>query len=316
MTWGLRTDYDRPDGSARHARGGRVPGRAALVARGEPPRGDAGPPRRGGALRRAGDARVEPCALRRRLRRPHVARGVRRRRRAVHAPGDLPRGAGARRGAAAHRRHRDRDGRADDHRARHRGAEGALPRAAPLRRGDLVPGLLRARRRLRPRRRADELDARRRATSSSTARRCGRRSRTSPTSASSLTRTDPELEPPRGAHVPHRRHARARRRGAAAPADHRRGGVQRDLLLRRSCPGREPPRRGRRRLAGRDDDAPARARHARLRAAGRARGADPQARLARTRPRRRPASARPRSRASGSRCRRCASRTTARSRRS
>ena len=120
---------------------------------------------RGGAARfdGPGDARVEPRALRRRLRGAHLARGVRRRRRAVHAPGDLPRGAGARRGAAAHRRHRDRDGRADDHRARHRGAEGALPRAAPLRGGDLVPGLLRARRGLRPRRRADELDARRRA---------------------------------------------------------------------------------------------------------------------------------------------------------
>ena len=63
--------------------------------------------------------------------------------------------------------------------------KGALPRPDPLRRGDLVPGLLRARRRLRPRRRANELTARRRATSSSTARRCGRRSRTSPTGASS-----------------------------------------------------------------------------------------------------------------------------------
>ena len=51
-------------------------------------------------------------------------------------------------------RDRARDGRADDHRARHRGAEGALPRADPLRGGDLVPGLLGARRRLRPRRRA------------------------------------------------------------------------------------------------------------------------------------------------------------------
>ena len=35
----------------------------------------------------------------------------------------------------------------------HRRAEGPLPPADPLRRGDLVPGLLRARRRLRPRRR-------------------------------------------------------------------------------------------------------------------------------------------------------------------
>ena len=39
----------------------------------------------------------------------------------------------------------------DDPRGRHRGAEEALPEADPLRRGDLVPGLLRTRRRLRPR---------------------------------------------------------------------------------------------------------------------------------------------------------------------
>ena len=83
-----------------------------------------------------------------------------------------------------------------------------------------------------------------------------------------LTRTDPELEPPRRAHVPHRRHARAGRRGAAAAADHGRGGVQRDLLHGRAGAGGERPRRGRRGLAGRDDDAPARARDARLRAAG------------------------------------------------
>ena len=43
------------------------------------------------------------------------------------------------------------DGRADGHRARHRRAEAALPRADPVRRGDLVPGLLRARLRLGPR---------------------------------------------------------------------------------------------------------------------------------------------------------------------
>ena len=117
---------------------------------------------RGGAARfeDAGHAHVEPQALRRGLRRADLAEGVRRRRRAVHAPGDLPRGARARGGAAAHRRDRARHGRADDHRARHRGAEGALPREDPLRRGDLVPGLLGAGRRLRPRRRAHERAAR------------------------------------------------------------------------------------------------------------------------------------------------------------
>ncbi len=157
-----QTSRIAPDGSARHARGGRIPGRASLVARGAPSRRPPGPPRRRDALRRTRDARLEPGAVRRRLRRAHVAGGVRRRRSAVHAPGDLPRGARPRRGASAHRRHRDRDGRADDHRARHRRAEGALPRATPRRGRDLVPGLLGAGRRLRSRRRADELDARRR----------------------------------------------------------------------------------------------------------------------------------------------------------
>ena len=54
----------------------------------------------------------------------------------------------------------------------------------PLRRGDLVPGVLRARGRVRPRGRPHELRASTTATSSSTGRRCGRRSRTSPTTAS------------------------------------------------------------------------------------------------------------------------------------
>ena len=257
---------------------------------------------------------MEPGALRRRLRRAHLARGVRRRRRAVHAPGDLPRGARARRGAAPHRRHRHRHGRPDDHRARHRGAEGALPRAAPRRRGDLVPGLLGAGRRLRPRRRADELPARRRPL---------RRERTEGVVVVRAPRRllhpphalGPGVDAPRRADVPDRRHARTRRGGPPAQADHGRGGVQRDLLLRRARSRGEPARRGRRRLAGRDDDAPARARHPRVRAPGGARGADPQARLACARPRRRPACSATGSRASGSRCRACASRTTARSRR-
>ena len=69
-----------------------------------------------------------------------------------------------------------------------------------------------------------------------------------------------------GPHLPDRGHALARGRGAAAAPDHRRGRVQRDLLHRRRGAGRERPRRDRRRLAGGDDDAAARARHARVRA--------------------------------------------------
>ena len=47
-------------------------------------------------------------------------------------------------------------------------------------------------------------------------------------------------------HLRDRRHARAGRRGAAARADHRPSGVQRDLLHRREGAEGEPPRRGRR----------------------------------------------------------------------
>ena len=68
------------------------------------------------------------------------------------------------------------------------------------------------------------------------------------------------------------------------------------------------------RLAGRDDDAPARARDARLRAAGRTRGADPEARRARAGSWRRRSSSETGSRTSGASSRPSASRTRARSR--
>ena len=186
--------------------------------------------------------RVEPQARRGGLRRPDLAEGVRRRGRAVQPPGDLPRGARARRGAVAPRRDRARHGRADDHRVGHRGAEGALPREDPERRGDLVPGLLRARRRQRPRGRAHAhrgqgrplprqrpegvvvVRAHRRLLHP---RRPGRSRRA-------------EVQEP---HVRDRRHARARRRGAAARADHRSPRVQRDLLHRRQGAEGEHPRR-------------------------------------------------------------------------
>ena len=161
-----------------------------------------------------------------------------------------------------------------------RGAEGALPREDPERRRDLVPGLLRARRGQRPRRRAHAhrgqgrplprqrpegvvvVRAHRRLLHPRRPGRAGRAALPQP-------------------HVRDRRHARARRRGAAARADHRPSGVQRDLLHRRAGAEGEPARRGRRRLAGRDDDAAARARHARLRVVGDARRRGAQARRAR-----------------------------------
>ena len=205
-----------------------------------------------------------------------LAEGVRRRRRAVLAPGDPARGARRGAGAGAHRRDRPRDGGADDHRPRHRRAEDALPAEDPLGRGDLVPGLLRAGRRLRPRRRAH-------------ARRAPRRPlRRQRPEGLVVVRAPRRLVHPRhaqrpgrpalpGAHVPDRRHARARRRGAAAAADHRRGRVQRDLLHRRRGAGRERARRDRAGLAGGDDDAAARAGGARLRAGRGVRGRGRQA---------------------------------------
>ncbi len=187
--------------------------------------------------------RVEPQARRSGLRGTDVAEGVRRRRRAVQPPGDLPRGVRARRSADAPRRDRARHGRPDDHRLGHAGAEGAVPREDLERRGDLVPGLLRARRRQRPRRGAH-----------------AHRGQGRP-----LPRQRPEglvvvrayrrlLHPrrPRASRraalqepdVRDRRHARARRRDAAARADHRSPRVQRDLLhgrarcRRRTCSAR------------------------------------------------------------------------------
>src|SRR5581483_845098 len=81
-------------------------------------------------------------------------------------------------------------------------------------------------------------------------------------------------------HIRDRRHARARRRGASARPDHGPSRVQRDLLHRRAGAEGEPPRRDRGRLAGGDDDAAARARHARLRACRDARRRGAQARRA------------------------------------
>ena len=137
-------------------------------------------------------ARLEPQARRRRLRRADLAEGVRRRRRAVLAPGDPARGA---RRAPRRRGHIGVIGLGmagptiiahgtDEQKARYLAED-------PLGRGDLVPGLLRAGRRLRPRRRADARRAATATTSSSTARRSGRRTRTSPTGASSSRAATP-----------------------------------------------------------------------------------------------------------------------------
>ena len=131
------------------------------------------------------------------------------------------------------RRDRRRHARPDDHRPRLRGAEVALSRPhAPRRRG-LVPAVLRARRRLRPGRRAD-------------ARPPAGRRQLAPVRPEGLDHQRP-VRLLRPAARPHRRrraqaqgphdvHRADGRRGGyrARPApDLRRGGVQRGLLRRR-----------------------------------------------------------------------------------
>ena len=93
---------------------------------------------------------MEPHARRRPVRGHRLASGVRRAGRVAHGAGRLRRGDAPRRGAGDGEHHRLVEHRAGDHGARHRGAEAgpAPPHAA--RRRHLVPGLLGARRRVRP----------------------------------------------------------------------------------------------------------------------------------------------------------------------
>ena len=185
-----------------------------------------------GAARDA--ARVEPRARRRALRRDRLARGVRRAGRRDHGAGRVRRGDAPRAGAGHAEPARPVEHRAGDHRARHRGAEAR--RSSPACCAATTSGA-----------RASPSPTR-----APTSRRCS-------TSAvldgdhfvvngqktwntlghlanwcELLVRTDPDVPEAQGHLVPARRHDAARRRGAAARHDHRREGVQRDLLHRRA----------------------------------------------------------------------------------
>ncbi len=169
---------------------------------------------------------------------------------------------------------------------RHRGAEGAVPRrrsSRPTRsgaRGSPSPAPA-------PTSPASAPPRASTATAScSTARRSGRRTPTSRTTASCSRAPTPARERHAGlTYLIVDMHAPGRR-GAAADPDHRRRRVQRDLPERRRGAARERHRRDRRRLGRGDDDAPPRARHARVRARRAARGAGREAARARARPRR------------------------------
>jgi flavin reductase (DIM6/NTAB) family NADH-FMN oxidoreductase RutF len=174
-------------------------------------------------------------------------------RRAPRAPGPQP--------------DRPRHGRPDHRHPRLRRPEAPLPAPAVHRRGDLVPAVQRARRRLRRGRLSTPPSAT--ATSgSSTARRCGPPSPTCPVGDARRPHR-PRPAQAQGPDLLRGRHARPRRRGPPAAPDDRRGRVQRGLLHRRAHPRRRAPRRRRRGLARRAHHAHERAgRHRRRHPAG------------------------------------------------
>ena len=123
------------------------------------------------------------------------------------------------------------------------------PPADPARRGRVVPGLLRARGRLRPRLAAHPRRARRRRLRRERARRSGARAPRSPTTAScwcAPTRTPPKHK---GITLADPRHALARHRGAAA-ADHRRRRATSARCSSTRCGSRSPTASATRTTAG------------------------------------------------------------------
>ena len=197
----------------------RLPRRAACVARVEPRRHGAAR-RRGRTLRLA--PRLAAPPRRRRLGSSPLAGRARRPWGDADAVRDLLRGARGRRRAASRERPRPPARRPDDHDLGHARAAGAPPRPDPHRRGGLVPGLQRARRRLRPRRAEDARRQGRRRAGSSPARRCGPRWRSTRSGACSSRAPTPTRRRTPGTHLLPDGHGAGRRGDRAVEADHRR----------------------------------------------------------------------------------------------
>ena len=179
-------------------------------------------------------------AARRRLGGPPLAARVRRSRRDAARAVPLRRGVHARRRAADDRhRRRPRSGRPDADPSRHRGAEAPLPAAHPHRRRRLVPGLLRAQRRLRPGRTAAPAPTSTATSSASPARRSGPATPASPTGASWSCAPIPQAPKHQGLTLPAGRHEESRHHDPAARRDDRRRLVQRGVLRRRARAARE-----------------------------------------------------------------------------
>ena len=176
---------------------------------------------------------------------------------------------------------RHQHGRPGHRHVRHAGAEGALPAAHPRSARLVVPGLLRARRRLRPRGPAHQGRARR--------RRLGHQRPEDLDDARPIRRLDFRARPHRrqreeaGGHlVLPLRHEDAGRHRAADPDHRRRPRGQRGVLRQRPHPRREHRRRGQQGLGLRQIPALQRAqRHRARRRLQGAAGEDPPARLAR-----------------------------------
>ena len=142
-----------------------------------------------------------------------------------------------------------RDRRAEPARVRQRRAAGARAGRDP-RRHRLVHRDERAERRLRPRRAPDPRRCSTATTSSSTARRSGRRTRLIAQMCFCYVRTDPDVAEAQGHLAAHRRHGHARHRDpAAAPPQRRRPTSPRCSSPTSSVPAREPRRRAQRRVA-------------------------------------------------------------------